>query len=337
MGLNANRSRHDELGVTDKAPRSMTRRPKRSQLSKRHRPLTFSPFARSMAMAASSKKARRGIEETKHSTNSADKGKDKREHCDSSDSEESEGVVQADFVFFDPKPSDFHGVKVLLQTYLDNKVWDISGFVDLILGQPTVGSVVKIENDEDDGTYSFVTALNLGRYKDSKCIIELKDYLLKVCRDMDVIAKVKSLVGEHAQDVGLMISQRVVNLPPQLLPPLYDALFDEVEWATEDEPTKELQNCFRFKYYLIISKIYKHKNADKNKGITKTGEENVIYVKPEDEIFYELSLWSFIFPLHAQQVTDNELKDYRLMGLVMAIEASKVSIFRKRLHSLIAV
>ncbi|GER44665.1 protein BCCIP homolog [Striga asiatica] len=300
----------------------MTRRPKRNQLSQRHRPLTFSPFARSMAMAASSKKARREIEETKNSTNSADQGKDKREHCDSSDSEESEGVVQADFVFFDPKPSDFHGVKVLLQTYLDNKVWDLSGFVDLILGQPTVGSVVKIENDEDDGTYSFVTALNLGRYKarnlDSKCIIELKDYLLKVCRNMDIIAKLKSLVGEHAEDVGLMISQRVVNLPPQLLPPLYDALFDEVEWATEDEPTKELQNSFRFKYYLIISKIYKHKNADKNKGMTKTGEENVIYVKPEDEIFYEL-------------------KDYRLMGLVMAIEASKVSIFRKRLHSLIDV
>lgn len=77
------------------------------------------------------------------------------------------GVVQADFVFFDPKPSDFHGVKVLLQAYLDNKQWDLSGFVDLILGQPTVGTVVKVENDEDDGVYSVVSALSLGRYKAS--------------------------------------------------------------------------------------------------------------------------------------------------------------------------
>ncbi|KAL3621447.1 hypothetical protein CASFOL_036359 [Castilleja foliolosa] len=74
--------------------------------------------------------------------------------------------VQANFVFFDPKPSDFHLVTVLLKTYLDNKLWDLSGFVDLILGQPTVGTVVKIENDDDDGVYGFVTALNLLIYED---------------------------------------------------------------------------------------------------------------------------------------------------------------------------
>ena len=74
-------------------------------------------------------------------------------------------VAQANFAFFDPKPDDFHGVKILLQTYLDNKLWDLSGFVDLILGQTTVGTVVKIEGDEDDGVFSLITALNLGRYK----------------------------------------------------------------------------------------------------------------------------------------------------------------------------
>lgn len=77
------------------------------------------------------------------------------------------GVVQADFAFFDPKPDDFHGVKVLLKTYLDDKQWDLSGFVDLILGQTTVGTVIKIEEDEDDGVYAVATALNLGRYKAS--------------------------------------------------------------------------------------------------------------------------------------------------------------------------
>ncbi|KAL6566337.1 hypothetical protein OROGR_001952 [Orobanche gracilis] len=322
----------------------MPRKRKRYQRPLRHRPLTFSPFARSMAMGAMSKKVKQEIREatlnTKDYPNSFVNGfqnhtTDKSEQLNSSDSEGFEDAVQADFVFFDPKPSDFHGVKVLLRTYLDNKQWDLSGFVDLILGQPTVGTVVKIENDEDDGVYSVFTALNLGRYKDSECIIELKDYLLKVCRDMNVIAKLRSLVGEQARDVGLIVSQCVVNLPPQLLPPLYDALFDEVEWATEDEPTEELQNSFRFKYYLIMSKVYKHKNASQNKGTTKSGIENVIYVKPEDEIFFELSSWSVMFSLHGEQVRADELKDYRLMGLLMAIEASKASIFRKKLHALI--
>lgn len=77
------------------------------------------------------------------------------------------GVVQADFVFFDPKADDFHGVKILLQTYLDDIQWDLSGFVDLILAQTTVGTVVKIEDDDDDTPFSIVTALNLERYKAS--------------------------------------------------------------------------------------------------------------------------------------------------------------------------
>ncbi|RAL37798.1 hypothetical protein DM860_000492 [Cuscuta australis] len=83
-------------------------------------------------------------------------------HSHSSSDEEFEGtIVQADFEFFDPKPDDFHGVKLLLQTCLDNKQWDLSGFVNLILGQPTVGTVIKIAEDEDEGIYSVISAINL--------------------------------------------------------------------------------------------------------------------------------------------------------------------------------
>jgi len=56
-------------------------------------------------------------------------------------------------------------VKTLLQTYLDSEEWDLSAFVDLILGQTTVGTVVKIEDDEDEGIFALVTALNLYRYR----------------------------------------------------------------------------------------------------------------------------------------------------------------------------
>ncbi|KAM3264958.1 hypothetical protein P3L10_001952 [Capsicum annuum] len=94
------------------------------------------------------------------------------------------------------------------------------------------------------------------------------------------------------------------NLPPQLLPHLYDALFDEISWATEYEPTEELRKSFCFKFYLIISKIYKHKNADKQKG--PSGDQTIVYIKSEDKIFHELSIWSFSSPLHTQLVRTDE-------------------------------
>lgn len=58
----------------------------------------------------------------------------------------------------------------MLQTYLDDHEWGLSAFVDLILEQTTVGTVVKIEDDEDEGLFALVTALNLHRYKVSNLL-----------------------------------------------------------------------------------------------------------------------------------------------------------------------
>lgn len=49
--------------------------------------------------------------------------------------------------------------------------------------------------------------------------------------------------------------------------------------------------------FLIISFFYacmQHKNADQNRVSIKNGEETVVYVKPEDEIFFEVFLWSLV-------------------------------------------
>ncbi|XP_077237940.1 CDK inhibitor P21 binding protein isoform X2 [Tasmannia lanceolata] len=287
------------------------RKTKRSRFSKPQL-LAFSSFARSIARFPSNGKIKRKSLRNPPSkslgkTLIGHTSKKRTKQLESSDEEEQEGIIQADFAFFDPKPGDFHGVKILLQSYIDNKQWDLSGFVDLILGQTTVGTVVKIDDEEDDGLFSVVTAINLGRYKDLQCIWDLKEFLLGICREKDVTDGLKLLLGEQAQDVGLLVSQRVVNLPPQLLPPLYDALFDEVLWATEDEPTQELQDSFRFKFYLLVTKIYERKSDQRNGTSRSYNNDPVIYTKPEDEIFHKLSSWSFTFPLLTQQSATHEI------------------------------
>ncbi|KAK9115253.1 hypothetical protein Syun_022050 [Stephania yunnanensis] len=163
---------------------------------------------------------------------------------------------------------------------------------------------------------------------------EVNGFLLKLCEENDAFVNMRVLLTKQACNVGLLISQRVVNLPPQLLPPLYDALFDEVSWAIEDEPTEELRESFRFKYYILLTKIYERKSANKGKG-TSSDDEPIIYAKPEDEIFHKLSSWSFDFPIRTQEITAHELRNYNLKGLVMAIEAEKVPSFRQELQSLI--
>ncbi|MED6181029.1 hypothetical protein PIB30_015715 [Stylosanthes scabra] len=319
----------------------MPRRPRRHCQRPRTLPFTFSPFARSLArMPSPSIMPKRQHQHSKFDENptppSKSSLKEKAQEYESSD-EEFEGVVQADFSFFDPKPNDFHGVKTLLQTYLDDKEWDLSGFVDLILAQTTVGTVVKIEDDEDEGLFALVTALNFWRYREQKCITDVKEFLLsKAHQEKGIADKLRILLEEQAPDIGLLVSQRVLNLPPQLLPHLYEALFDEVSWATEDEPTEDLRKSFQFKHYIILSKIYENKNLVKKRKPSSGDDEAIIYVKPEDEIFHKLCSWSFCFPLRAQHHAPPELKNYRPMGLVMAVEAGKIPAFREELGSLIS-
>lgn len=59
--------------------------------------------------------------------------------------------------------------------------------------------------------------------------------MLEACTEEATKKKLKTYLEQQAGDVGLLVSQRFVNCPYQLVPPLYDALFDEIAWATEDE------------------------------------------------------------------------------------------------------
>ncbi|XP_057856234.2 protein BCCIP homolog isoform X1 [Cryptomeria japonica] len=270
---------------------------------------------------------------------------------DSDSQSEEEDIIYADFEFFDPKQDDFHGVKNLLKTYCDGIEWDLSGFVDMILAQTTVGTVIKTD---DDSLFGVITAFNIARYKDRRCIMELWKFLLhKSLKEANTV-KLKAFWENNPHDVGLLVSERVVNLPIELVPPLYDALFDEVSWATEDEPTQALRESFQFKHYLLITKVYqtlqdiqgkcketKIEIKRRKKGSSQNGDGKeqyngqLIYIKPEDEIFHQLSSWSFTFPVHAEYQAAHEFENLKTMQLVMAVKAEKIQTFRTQLKALV--
>jgi protein BCP1 len=65
---------------------------------------------------------------------SAPEVSDEQEDEDSPD-EDPFDQINVDFQFFDPKESDFHGLKALLHTYLDGQQYDSSPLVDTIIAQ----------------------------------------------------------------------------------------------------------------------------------------------------------------------------------------------------------
>ncbi len=70
------------------------------------------------------------------SSDSGSSGSYPSESAADSDAEEADGeTVTVDFEFFDPQEIDFHGLKALLQTYLDGEAYSCSELVDAIIQQ----------------------------------------------------------------------------------------------------------------------------------------------------------------------------------------------------------
>jgi protein BCP1 len=81
---------------------------------------------------------------------------------------------------------------------------------------------------------------------------DLKAYLLAVCGDKDTKKQLKLLLEEKASTVGLLVCRRFVNFPFEMVPKMYDSLFDEVSWATEDEVGFLFAKLIRFTPFLCV-------------------------------------------------------------------------------------
>eukprot|EP00249_Psilotum_nudum_P008325 c21194_g1_i1 orf=550-1500(-) len=270
---------------------------------------------------------------------------------DSEADESSQDIVNVDFEFFDPNPGDFHGVKALLRSYLGDATWDLSGFVNIILAQRTVGTVIKTA--EEESPIGVITALNIGRYKDHCCMKEIGNFLIGKSDQKQHATKLEAFLKQYPHDVGLLVSERLINLPVELALPLHEGLFDEISWATEDEPSQALRDAYKFKFYLLMTRVFEELPKRKAKGNGRkakkeggnmlniknredSGESGkFIYIKPEDEIFHEMSIWFYTFPASNEPLAAHETKRMRQLGLVMAVAAEQIPVFRSQLAALV--
>lgn len=97
-------------------------------------------------------------------------------------------------------------------------------------------------------------------------------------------SKIKSVLENEAVQVGLIINERFINIPSQISVPLMENLVNEVQRAVN----KKLP--FDFQYLILICKLYK-KNKEKN----SSGQEEMTFNNPEEEIFSEEADCSFEF------------------------------------------
>ncbi|KAJ3118219.1 Mss4p nuclear export [Nowakowskiella sp. JEL0407] len=218
-----------------------------------------------------------------------------------SDSEDSgmEDFVQVDFEFFDPKPIDHQGMKTLLrQSFSDTDDINLDELSDLIIAQPLVGSTVKADGQTDP--FALLTVISLSHHKEKGCVVQLLNYLRqRLSKHQQKLSKLNEYLSDSSKHVGLVISERLINMPPQIAPPLYKMLLEEIQWACDDKEP------FNFDYFMFISKTYREdesvadevvdnepQSRKKKKAKAMASTPVTLYFQAEDEIIFKYAEFS---------------------------------------------
>ncbi|KAI4252566.1 MAG: hypothetical protein LQ352_004228 [Teloschistes flavicans] len=202
--------------------------------------------------------------------------------------------LRQEFEFFDPQPAtDREGIARLLRQLFDSDAssFHLGAIADLILNQPTLGSTIKTDGHQSD-PHAFLTVLNLKEHKDQPVIKQLIEYIGNRAATNPDLSPLNHVLGPSVgNEVGLILTERLINIATELVPPMYDMLLEEVSWAIDDKEP------YTFTHYLIMSRTYlavpstfnekTNRPIKKSKPNAKEGIEeghSMYYFHPEDEV-----------------------------------------------------
>ncbi|KAI4893583.1 hypothetical protein NFI96_021376 [Prochilodus magdalenae] len=281
-------------------------------------------------MASSAK--RRAVvvgENPEESDGSSDEGAAESGEEDSENSEEeiNEEVV-VDFEAHTISDNDFNGIKKLLQQLFLKAHVNTSELTDLIIQQNHIGSVIRqaeVPDDSDDEdpdeVFGFISIVNLTERKGMECVEQIKELVLGQCEKLcsaAVLEQFERVLHDTSQAVGLLLSERFINVPPQIALPLYRQLLDEM--AEAQRTNKPSGKCH---YCLLISKTCQE--AKKTIPTRGPPKEDVMFVNAEEEFFYEQAVAKFNYSVQEEadsclagrwSFDDVPMKPFRTVSLI---------------------
>lgn len=226
------------------------------------------------------KRDREGAGETASDKPSKKKGKEPERPPDDSDADGSDDdgsssdrgsinvgtedreEMQVDFAFYDPEESDYHGMRTLLASGASimppGATWDVSGLAGVVSEQAAVGSVVKIaaeggDEPADGEVLGFLTAISLHAHKSACFAKEFGASALSRCAAAADKQALEKMLGGSA--TGLVVSERLLNLPAALIPSLVDSLLQDIEWARENADEASDRKNFGLDTLLLVANV----------------------------------------------------------------------------------
>ncbi|CAO1617708.1 unnamed protein product [Parajaminaea phylloscopi] len=223
------------------------------------------------------------ISKRKARSDAAADGNDSDASSSSSGSDVS--FINVDFDFRAPTEIDEAALRRLLRqlfhTHANSlNLYDVTSHI-LELGdaektKTPLGTVIKVEGDEDQDPFSFVSAVRLGR-ADQVASKTLTSYLSKhlpaASPIADVLTKAAAANAAEASRPYLYLHERFINLPPQTAPPLYRLLTDELNAATSASEDKQEPTHVLFLSRVFSAEAYSDDEDEPMTAVGPAGED----------------------------------------------------------------
>jgi protein BCP1 len=215
-----------------------------------------------------------------------------------------EEIENVEFNFSNIVENDYHSLKSLLQPNFQFENINVGEMTDLLISQKEdVGTTIR-SDDLIFGVFSYIPlSSNLAKKKHSSFIDEFYNFIkLKINKiDQTNKNKILEIINNKNLNLGLIISERIVNLPEETIPPALGLATKEINECREVEE-KDYDKRFDFDYLILISKFVKimgenrkdHKKMKKDETMI---ENNEAYYKFEASLFLKIAVASIEYKI----------------------------------------
>jgi len=153
----------------------------------------------------------------------------------------------------------------------------------------------------------------------------------------------QKLFDDEKKGLALIINERMMNIPHEIVPPLHRSLYKDIRDSIEEALDKKFLP-FQFSNYIMLTSCYQHKTETKKRDKKKTkaqtsNDNNRVYFKPEDEIYVKESTFQFSYPIAIQDQQSRWTLDAAVTTsrLFLVFPASKTESIVNQIDALLSI
>jgi protein BCP1 len=213
---------------------------------------------------------------TTSSSGSDGAGGSSSEEAESADDADGEAFqsVEVDFEFAAPAEGDAPGLRMLLGNFLDGEPFPAG---ELAAAVAACGAATVVRAGDDGDVVGAVAALALGGGGGAPGALRALRAHLEAAAPA-AAARGALAAAWAAPGAALLLAERLINVPPQIAPPLVEGLFAEVAAAG-----------LKFEQYVYVGRAYADPEAKEG------GAAALIHATPEGEALWAAAAWRFAF------------------------------------------